>query len=145
MLPSVFVSLQSLLSSHPRPFHPQAGQSPGGRMSPNPRMLGGSLPTPPPLRPPNTGIAKLLAFCRLMEISPCYPYVWGAGYKIRLTLCKKKKRNQGERRVEPGCIYFFHPLLPQRPHLQVANHKWTPKPLQMRHRFETQAKCSGIF
>jgi len=30
-----------------------AGGSPGGRMSPNPRMLGGSLPTPPPLRPPN--------------------------------------------------------------------------------------------
>jgi len=29
--------------------------SPGGRMSPNPRLLGGGgLPTPPPLRPPNT-------------------------------------------------------------------------------------------
>ena len=34
----------------------QAGGSPGGRMSPNPRMLGGSLPTPPPLRPPNAGM-----------------------------------------------------------------------------------------
>jgi len=34
-----------------------AGGSPGGRMSPNPRLLGGGgLPTPPPLRPPNTGI-----------------------------------------------------------------------------------------
>jgi len=32
-----------------------AGGSPGGRMSPNPRLLGGGgLPTPPPLRPPNT-------------------------------------------------------------------------------------------
>ena len=40
----------------------QAGGSPGGRMSPNPRMLGGSLPTPPPLRPPNAGMK---AFQRL--------------------------------------------------------------------------------
>jgi len=33
-----------------------AGSSPGGRMSPAPRLLGGQggLPTPPPLRPPNT-------------------------------------------------------------------------------------------
>ena len=53
--PSVFVFLQNLLHSHPQSLHPQAGGSPGGRMSPNPRMLGGSLPTPPPLRPPNTG------------------------------------------------------------------------------------------
>jgi len=35
-----------------------AGSSPGGRMSPNPRLLGGQggLPTPPPLRPPNTAV-----------------------------------------------------------------------------------------
>ena len=56
-----------LLSSHPQPSHPQAGQSPGGRMSPNPRMLGGSLPTPPPLRPPNTGTDLCQRASRLME------------------------------------------------------------------------------
>ena len=55
----LFLSKTFRTSLHRWPSSPQAGGSPGGRMSPNPRMLGGTLPTPPPLRPPNTGKGRV--------------------------------------------------------------------------------------